>query len=601
MSETSTSRKTSPIRKIIAAPFVLLMVLMVLAFPGVSIFMAYRTAAMLVTWKRAAGWVETPATIEHLELDVNSDSDGTTYRVVCRYSYTFNDKHYQNDRVGLTGGSDNIGSWQQDTYNRLKSHQDSIESDPLFCWVNPADPQEAVLDRSLRIGMVLFQMVFVIMFGGGSVAVVLFGRARKQKKQGESVRRLEHPDEPWLWKPAWADGRIGSRQRIWPLWVFAIFWNVVSLPGVALLVPEAVGSGEYWALVFLLFPIIGVGLLAAATVATLRQSRFGRSHFDLQTLPGVIGGHLTGDLVIVGDVASLEEVSVALRCVNRITRRKGDSDETTELPLWEDTQTLRVAPATYGQTELRITVDFRIPYDCLPYDDANPKDQTLWQLTAKADIAGANLDLKFEVPVFRTKTSDATIGEPPEKAARAEAILESADSPLPWKIRREVDLGGKTVFIVSAWPGWSTFIMTTVLAAGLLIGGGLWLRRMWQNDGWSILMPAALCLAGLASLRAVVGGALGSTRISVSLAEVVIERWPRFLRRRVAIPAIDIQEIKISDSAQVRSGSEMTQYHVVHLVTTHGRKVKLGGMIPSKSAAQWLVRQIDDGLTRPPS
>ncbi len=601
MSETGTTKKLGLVGKIIAAPFTLLIVLMILAFPGVAIFMAYLTVSMVVTWQKAKGWVETPATITRLDLEVDHDDDSTTYRVVCNYSYVYNGVTYQSDRVGLTGGSDNIGSWQQDTYNHLKQHQDAIESDPIVCWVNPDNPAEAVLDRTLRTGMLLFYMAFVVAFGGGSVAVVWFGRrARVHKRRAQALQR-EHPDRPWQWKPAWTHGQIRPQQRVWGLWAFSILWNAVSFPVVLLLVPDAVRAGQYWALLFVLFPAVGVAVLAAAVMATLRHRRFGRSHFDSETLPGVIGGHLVGDLVIVGSVASLEDVSVTLRCINRITRSKGDGDETTERTLWEDTQTLRVSPVTYGQTELRITVDFQIPYDCLPYDDSNPKDQTLWQLIAKAEVPGANLDLKFDVPVFRTAESQTTIGEPPEKTARLEAALDSRESPLPRKMWREADPRGGAVFVVSGWPGLGTFILTTVLAAGLLTGGGLWLRTVWQNGGWFALLPAALCLAGLALLRTAVRSLFGSTRVTARLAEVVVERWPRFLHGKVEIPTIDIQEVKISESAQVRSGSQTTQYYVVHLVTTHGRKVRLGGMIPGKLAAQWLVRQIDDALTRPSS
>ncbi|NLE57539.1 MAG: DUF3592 domain-containing protein, partial [Planctomycetes bacterium] len=576
MSETNTTEKVGLIGKIIATPFVLLVVLMLLAFPGVAIFMAYRSISMVTTWQKAKSWVETPATITHLDLEVDSDSDGATHRVVCNYTYVFKGVSYRSDRVGLTGGaSDNIGSWQQDTYNRLKQHQNGLESDTVTCWVNPTNPSEAVLDRSLRKGLLFFSLLFAVVFGGVSVVVVWFGRIKRRRNRLTEALRLEHCDRPWMCKTAWAEGRIRPQQKIGRMWLFAILWNGLSLPTVLLSVPDALRSGQYWMLILLLFPLIGLVLLSAAIVATLRHRRYGRSRFDMETVPGVIGGYLRGTLVITGDIAGIEDISVALRCINRVTRRKGEGDETTERPMWEDARTLRAGTATYGQTELCLPVDFQIPYDCLPCDDSNPKDQILWQLTAKADIPGANLDLKFDVPVFRTEASQTTIGEAPEKTACSEAIIEGTESPLPRKMWREAGLSGDLILVVSGWPGWATFILTTVAATGVLIGGGIWLRSVWQNGGWSILMPAALCLAGAVALRAVIRGFLGSTRITVSLAEVIIERWPRFLHRKVEIPAIDIQEIKISDSAQVRSGSEMTQYYVVHLVTTHGRKIKL--------------------------
>jgi hypothetical protein len=604
MSEAGTPKKAGPVARIVAAPFVVVLVLMLIAaavgFPAMGIYMTYRTGALLVNWQRATSWVETPATIVDLDLDVSHGDESTTYCVACRYTYEFNGVTYTGDRVGLSSGSDSIGSWHQETYNRLRRHYGGLESDPAKCWVNPAHPAEAVLDRSLRWGMVLFSLPFIIVFGG--VSLVGYGYLFRSHKRKQRIKRIrdEYPDEPWRWKPAWTEGplRSGTGRGMLALWGFAIFWNAISFPVGGLAVPDALRSGQHLALLALIFPVIGIVLLAAAMAATLRHRRFRSSRLELQTIPGVIGGHLKAMLVVGGDVMALEQITVALKCIHRVTTQRGDDSHTEERSLWEDSKTVPASDAGFGQTEMRLPVDFQIPYGCLPYDDSNPKDQTLWRLTAKSEIPGANLDLAFDVPVFRTEESQSTIGEPQEKIARIEAALDNPESPLPRKIRREQDLDGRPVFVVSAWPGWSTFILTAILSAGLLTGGGIWLRTVWQGGSSLILLPAGLCLAGVRILWGTVRSLLGSTHITVRLAEVVVERWPRFLRRRVEIPTIDIQEIKSSESAQVRSGTQMTQYYVVHLITTDGRKVKLGGMIPGEQATQWLVRQIEDALTR---
>lgn len=598
MSEMGTTKKVGLVGKIIAAPLALLLVLMLLAFPGVAIFMAYRSVSMVVTWQRAKGWVETPATMTHLDLEVDHGDDSTTYRVVCSYTYVFDGETYHSDRVGLAGGSDNIGSWHQDTYNRLKVHQDAIENDPVTCWVNPTNPAEAVLDRSLRKGLLLSNLLFVAAFGGVSVAVVWFGRIKERRNKLTEALRLQHSDRPWMCKTAWAEGRIWPQQHLWGLWGFSILWNAISAPIVLLAVPEAARLGQYRVLVLLLFPLIGLALLCAAIAATLRHRRYGRSHFDMETLPGVVGGCLRGTLVINGDVISIENVAVSLRCISRVVHRGGSKEKMTERILWEDARTLRAGTRTYGQTELRLPVDFQIPYDCLPYDDLNPKDQILWQLTAKADIPGANLDLKFDVPVFRTEASRPTIGEAPEKIARTEAALGDPESPLPRKMRREIDFNGDPVFVVSSWPGWIAFFLLTILTAGLLAGGGMWMRSTWPRGGLHLVLPGILCLGGVSVFWKELRALLGSTRITMRRAEVLVERWPALVRRQVAIPCVDIQEIKSSESAQVNSGSGMTQYYAVHLVTTDGRKVKLAGMISGQQATQWLVRQIENELTR---
>ena len=140
MSETGTPKKAGLIAKIVAAPFVALFTLMIVvaavAFPAVGIYMTYRTGALLVDWQRVKGWVETPATLVDLDLDTSHGDESTTYRVVCRYTYEFNGATYTSERVGLSDGGDNIGSWQRRTYDRLKRHHGGLESDPATCWVN---------------------------------------------------------------------------------------------------------------------------------------------------------------------------------------------------------------------------------------------------------------------------------------------------------------------------------------------------------------------------------------------------------------------------------------------------------------------------------
>jgi len=603
MSEAGTPKKAGLVAKVVAAPFVVLFTLMVVAaaigFPAVGIYMTYRTARQLVNWQRAKGWVETPAALNELDLRVHG-GEHDTYEVVCRYTYEFNGVTYTGDRVGLSGGSDNIGSWHQATYERLKTYYDGVESNPATCWVNPRNPAEAVLDRSLRWGVVVLSLPFIIIFGGGSLLgyQYLF-RSHKRKRRVKRLRD-EYSDEPWRWKPAWTDGplRSGTGYGMLALWGFTIVWNAIVFPISVVLAADAIRSGQYLVLLALILPAVGLVLFTVALVGTLRYWRFRGSCLELQTIPGVIGGHLKATLVVGGDVMAIDQITVALKCVHRVTRQHGDDSRTEEHTLWEDSKTVQASDAGFGQSELRLPVDFQIPYDCVAYDDSNSNDQTLWRLTAKSEIPGANLDLSFDVPVFRTKESRPTVGEAPEKVSRVEAALAATESPLPRKLRREQDFDGRPVLIVSAWPGWSTFILVMIMTIGLLAVGGVWLRAVWREGGWSVVLPAALFSGGVLLAWAGLRGFFGSTRTTVRHGEMIVERARLFLSRKVEIPRADVREVKISKSAQVTSGSGMIQYYVVHLITTDGRKVKLGGMIPGEQPTRWLVRQIEDELTR---
>ncbi|MGD2217065.1 MAG: hypothetical protein PVJ64_09920 [Gemmatimonadales bacterium] len=102
-------------------------------------------------------------------------------------------------------------------------------------------------------------LAFGLLFGGvgfGLLAALFRGRKRQQE-----LERLqgEHPAEPWLWRADWAAGRIEGYLR----------------------------EGEALALLVLVLPLVGAGLLVWAIRATIRHRKFGVSVFRMASAPGV--------------------------------------------------------------------------------------------------------------------------------------------------------------------------------------------------------------------------------------------------------------------------------------------------------------------------
>jgi hypothetical protein len=96
----------------------------------------------------------------------------------------------------------------------------------------------------------------------------------------------------------WAARRItdASVVEMGFAWVFAILWNLVSAPAVVLGVRAALREGDRAAMIALLFPVVGIGLLAWPIRATIRRRRYGTSVLELGTLPAVVGHALEGTL-----------------------------------------------------------------------------------------------------------------------------------------------------------------------------------------------------------------------------------------------------------------------------------------------------------------
>ena len=183
-----------------------------------------------------------------------------------------------------------------------------------------------------------FLSVFVLTFGGvgfGGIAAVLAGRRRAEEGLAREAR---HPEAPWLWREEWASRRIGdsSRGAMWGAWIFAALWNLISIPSAVMAVRAALREGNHLAWIALLFPIVGVGLLAWAIRATARYRRYGVSTFELTTLPAALGHSLEGLVRTPRELRPNDGFQVTLSCIRQVTRGSGKSRSTSESTLWQE-------------------------------------------------------------------------------------------------------------------------------------------------------------------------------------------------------------------------------------------------------------------------
>ncbi len=96
----------------------------------------------LLGWWDAKDWESVPATVLAANLHISEGEDGPTYRAEGEYRYQWSTDTYQNDKISFSSGSDNIGSFHHDAYDKLKQHLESGE--PIRAWVNPDDPTQSL-------------------------------------------------------------------------------------------------------------------------------------------------------------------------------------------------------------------------------------------------------------------------------------------------------------------------------------------------------------------------------------------------------------------------------------------------------------------------
>jgi hypothetical protein len=381
------------------------LILFALPFAAAGLLVGFFAGKMLWFWIDVRDWQEVPARVVHTELITNTGDDSTTYDVRAKYLYEFRGATYEGERVGLSTGSDNIGSFHQDAHRELSHYQTSGET--FRCYVNPRHPSDAVLYRDLRWGLFALMGVFATIFTGVGVGLIIAGIWGNRRLGDEGKRVTDNPAEPWRWKEDWADGRItatGRAQFLLP-GIMAVFWNLISVP-LLFLVPEEVrDNGNYLALLGLIFPLVGLGLAIWAIRSFIRWKKFGDSVFEMSTFPGVIGGPVAGRVLTSVNVKAAAGYRLTLSCINRVTRGSGKNRSTRESILWQQDSHLQRESAEFDSTRSEIPVDFQIPFDASPTEERSEDDETLWRLQVEAEVPGVDYSSQFDVPVFRTAES----------------------------------------------------------------------------------------------------------------------------------------------------------------------------------------------------
>jgi hypothetical protein len=274
----------------------------------------------------------------------------------------------------------------------------------------------------------LLYILFAVVFGGVGFGGLIGLRVALRQFRQEQELQAAHPNEPWLWRTGWASRRIEDSSRVDLLgaWIFALFWNLVSAPAGYLGVRAALQEGKPAAAVALLFPLVGLGLLARAIQLSIRKRKYGVSRLELDTLPAAIGQKLTGTVRTTMASLPAGQFLAELTCIRRTITRSGKSGSTSERILWQERQQVRGEQIRDAAgMGVRIPISFPLPRDVEPWDTSDSNNKILWRLEVSAEVPGVDYAARFEVPVFRT-AGGALPGEPAEERNTAASPRSSA-------------------------------------------------------------------------------------------------------------------------------------------------------------------------------
>lgn len=571
------------------------LILFAIPFAAVGVGVGYRQAGEFVAYWNMRSWVETPAKIVRAKLESHDDSDGgTTYQATAEYAYRYQGQPYTATRVAVHGGSDNIGSFQHDAHRQLSEHQ---QSGQMFrCYVNPANPSEAVLFRDLRWELLGLQAVFSVVFGSVGFGMLAFGLWSVLKSREERALTVQHPDEPWLCKKQWSDGKIKSSTstNTFALLIFTLFWNLISAP-IAFALRDAIfREGNKFVWIFVSFPAIGLLLIVGTIVSLLRWRKYGSSTFEMASVPGVIGGQLAGVVRVGRKIEPKDGFRLRLNCVQRVTTHGGENNNTSESVLWQDEQLIARDLLQNDPDHTAIPVLFQIPYTCRPTDESDTNSQTIWRLEVAAKTPSLDYSTSFETPVFQTPESDPNFvvdrspiaqyvaADNPDRDLHEAGVLKT-DSP--------TGEGFRLVFPMARHPG-ATFVFIFMSLVFLAVPIGMFFGDV---EWWATAFGGTVFgLFGLVLLAASVDIWFYRSVVDVSARGLTIVGGLFGFGREQSISPADIKQI--TSASRMSCGQNI--YYDIELVPTTGEKITVGKRILGKRLVDSVIRQIEQELGR---
>jgi hypothetical protein len=216
-------------------------------------------------------------------------------------------------------------------------------------------------------------------------------------------------DRPWLKNRQWASGRCYDRTNRFAIAsaIFTIIFGTIT--GLVIYnIPADPHNPAPWVMAVVFgVPAVAMGIWTIREIMV--RVKFGRSVFEMETIPGAVGGWLAGTIRVPVKLDAEKGMRLELECTSSTQVRTIDgklSNRTATLRSMKQTLS-RDLPVENGCT--CIPVAFRIP--ARERATAKQRYETItWKLHARASQPGADYDASFIVPVYHV--ADATLETP---------------------------------------------------------------------------------------------------------------------------------------------------------------------------------------------
>jgi hypothetical protein len=431
---------------------------------------------------------------------------------------------------------------------------------------------------------------------GLGVALIVCLELLLRRGRVAHARALRFPEQPWLWKPMWAERRIRLSNRTAVaacLAALAVFGFVMVPVGLWMASQKAATP------VYVFLGLTGALLLAVMRMLWLNR-RWGRSELEILTLPGVIGGPFRGTVLLSEALPEGTALRVTLKCIRIRTSTMRPSGETHSVTdtVWQDQKVLLTALSMGRPNAVAIPCSFAIPFSCEPTSlntitfSAEPDpDETVsfhWELSVGMKDTQDLRQAAFEVPVFRTESSspgyreDPAVDAPYLEPVDVSALLEA----LP--LQREYSASGERLRFSLMRP--RDFFL--LLAFALAVSLGVWAIFRYVSMPialFAAFLPAALALFSTVTL---VQALTWKADIEITASATTFTAGYFWSRRRYAFPRGKWPRLECHAEFHRQSGSS----YCVRLVPAEGRPCdivrRLDGKQNAVAVRDWLVKLV---------
>ena len=482
----------------------------------------------IISWWSSRSWEEVPCWIETAELKTSRGSKGgTTSSAVATYRYEFHGRSYHGGEVSFFSGSDNVGHFQEQAFQQLQAFQGKDR--PFRCFVNPSKPEQAVLFRDLRWGLLLMVSFFPTMFSLGGFMVSICGWVESRKADLNQKLAAQHPGEPWRWRSEWAGNSIQVTSDNLHLILAAAGWIlVVQLPLVlaVLLGGELAKSKEAG---FALLPVL-LALLPLWMAWRCAQSRRALGHptLQLKQLPVKPGSVLEGDLHFDRALSPMSSISARVLCQRPSTRGRGNSRTNAKETIWEHTEHLSAAQARREISgvvlPLRCEIPSGLPAAVVDRASANQTDaeQQVWTLEISSSQGGKPMVMPLPVFAVNDAAKDVpNVAGSVTKEPVVTAALSSEDLASQLQvhgIRAEFDSHGFPT-VLDGWAGRNRPLRSFLLLFAAILTAAFVMVSYQRMD---LVVQFLLVIAGIRILGKPLLMLLYSRRVDITAGELRI-------------------------------------------------------------------------------